>query len=235
MAGPSAIFREIHRLRSHAQDLQSRIDFAPKQLKAQQNTVAKYEETLHEAQETIKKLKVGVHEHEVSVKACQAQIKKYEQQLADITSKKEYDALRHEIAGVKDKIRAIEDEALTVMGEVEEKTAQLPVLDAAIKQAKKEFAEFERDYQERLDSWVQQRTEVDKKVAEQEANLPKDIRIQYERNIKSMGASALAAVEGRTCTSCYTEITEQLANNLHMEQVVVCRSCGRYLYLKEVG
>ena len=34
MAGPAAIIREIHRLRSHAHDLQTRIDFAPKQLKA---------------------------------------------------------------------------------------------------------------------------------------------------------------------------------------------------------
>src|SRR5207245_8738722 len=55
MAGPAAIIREIHRLRSHAHDLQTRIDFAPKQLKAQQNAVAKREEELKEAQETIKK------------------------------------------------------------------------------------------------------------------------------------------------------------------------------------
>jgi len=235
MAGPAAIFREIHRLRSHAQDLQSRIDFAPKQLKAQQNAVAKYEEALHQAHEAIKKLKVGVHEHEVSVKACQAQIKKYEQQLNDITSKKEYDALRHEITAVRDKIRVIEDEALTLMGEVEEKTAEVPKFEAALKQAKAEYAEFERDYQERLNSWVKQRDDVDKKVADEEIKLPGDIRVQYERVIKSMGADALAGVDGRICTACYTEITAQLAHNLHMEQIVVCRSCGRYLYLKNVG
>jgi uncharacterized protein len=232
-AGPAGIFREIHRLRSHARDLQSRIDFAPKQLKAQQNAVAKYEENIHQAHDATKKLKVGVLEHEASVKSCQAQIKKYEQQLNDITSKKEYDALRVEIAGVRDKILKIEDEALTLMGEVEESAAKLPALEAALKQAKAEYTEFERDYQERLDSWVKQRDEVDIKVAEEEAKLPQDIRIQYERVIKSMGADALAAVEGQTCTYCYTEITTQLAHNLHRQQVVVCTSCGRYLYLKD--
>ena len=235
MAGPAAIFREIHRLRSHARDLQSRIDFAPKQLKAQQNAVAKYEDALHQAHEAIKKLKVGILEHEASVKSCEAQIKKYESQLNDITSKKEYDALRHEISAVRDKIRAIEDETLNLMGEVEEKTAEVPKYEAALKQAKGEYAEFERDYQERLNSWIQQHDEVDLKVAAEEVKLPKDIRTQYERVIKTMGADALAAVEGRTCMSCHTEITEQLAHNLRMEQVVVCRSCGRYLYLQNAG
>ena len=233
MAGPAAIFREIHRLRSHARDLQSRIDFAPKQLKAQQNAVAKYEDSLHQAHEAIKKLKVGVLEHEASVKSCEAQIKKYESQLKDLTSKKEYDALRHEISAVRDKIRVIEDETLNLMGEVEEKNAEVPQFEAALKQAKAEYADFERDYQERLQSWIKQRDEVDKKVADEEVKLPPDIRVQYERVIKSMGADALAAVEGRICMSCHTEITAQLAHNLQMEQVVVCRSCGRYLYLQD--
>src|SRR6516165_2303157 len=99
MAGPAAIFREIHRLRSYAQDLQERLDFAPKQLKAQENAAAKYQDSVHDSQEAIKKLKVAVHDHDVSVKGCQQQIKKYEQQLNEITSKKEYDALRAEIEG----------------------------------------------------------------------------------------------------------------------------------------
>jgi predicted nucleic acid-binding Zn-ribbon protein len=235
MAGPAVILREIHRLRTHARDLQDRIDNAPRQLRLQKNAVARYEETLHQAHDAIKHLKVGIHEKEVSVKSIHASIKKYEQQLNDITSKKEYDALRHEITAVRDKIRVIEDEALTLMGEVEEKTAEVPKYEAALKQAKAEFAEFERDYQQRLDSWVKQRDDVDKKVADEEVKLPPDIRVQYERVIKSMGADALAGVDGRICTACYTEITAQLAHNLHMEQVVVCRSCGRYLYLKDAG
>jgi predicted nucleic acid-binding Zn-ribbon protein len=72
-----------------------------------------------------------------------------------------------------------------------------------------------------------------KKVAAEEALLPQDIRQQYERMTKAMGADALASVEGKNCTACYTEMTTQLSHNLQMQQVVVCRSCGRYLYLKD--
>src|SRR5438477_12579330 len=121
MAGPAIILREIHRLRTFAGDLQSRIDSAPKQLKAQQGLVTKREDELKQGQDLVKKLKVAIHEKEVSVKAENQLIKKYEGQLNDITSKKEYDALRNEIAGVREKIRAYEDETLNTMMDLEEK------------------------------------------------------------------------------------------------------------------
>src|SRR5204863_9801354 len=129
-----------------------RIDFAPRQLKAQEDAVARREAEAKEAHESLKKLKVAIHEHEVSVKSADQQIKRYEQQLNDITSKKEYDALRVEINAVRDKISAIQDEALTAMADLEERTAGLPALEAAVKTAKAGFAAFERDYQSQLDS-----------------------------------------------------------------------------------
>jgi len=233
MAGPAAIIREIHRLRSHGHDLQTRIDFAPKQLKAQQNAVARREEELKEAHEAVKRLKVSIHEHEVSVKSADQQIKRYEQQLNDITSKKEYDALKVEITAVKNKLGAIQDETLTAMGDLEERTARLPALEAAVKAAKAEFAAFERDYQSQLDSWTKQRDDVAKQIAAEEAKLPPDVRQVYDRAVKAMGADAFASVENRICSACYTEITAQLGHNLLMQQFVMCRSCGRMLYTKD--
>jgi uncharacterized protein len=233
MAGPAVILREIHRLRTHAGDLQYRIDNAPRQLRAQQNAVAKYDEAIHQAQDAIKKLKVSIHEKEVSVKAVQASIKKYEQQLNDISSKKEYDALRGEIAAAKTRISGIEDETLVVMGEVEESVAKLPALEQALKQAKAEFAEFERDYQTRLSDWTKQRDVVVKQIDEMEIALPQEIRPQYDRLVKAMGADALSRVENRTCTACHTEVTAQAHNNLKMQQFLFCRSCARLLYCIE--
>jgi uncharacterized protein len=233
MAGPAAILREIHRLRNHAQNLQSRIDLAPKQLKAQQNLVANREEELKQGHDGVKKFKVGIHEREVSIKAENQLIAKYQKQLNDISSKKEYDALKHEIAGVEVKIKALEEEMLGAMMELDEKTAKLPALEEAVKKAKAEFAAFERDYQTRLDTWSKERGGVDKLVADEEAKLPPEALAQYIRLVKAMGADALAAVEGKTCTACYTEMTTQYHHNVMLQQFVLCRNCGRVLYQKD--
>ena len=233
MAGPALILLEIHRLRLLSQDVQSRIDFAPKQLKAQQAIVAKREEELRQGQETVKKAKIAIHEHEVSVKAAQEQIKKYEKQLSDITSKKEYDALRHEIAGVNEKIKGIEDETLAAMMVLDERMGQIPALEESVKKAKAELSEYEREYQARLVTWATQRDEATSLIGAEEAKLPEEARVQYDRLVKAMGADALAAVEGKTCTACFTDLTAQDKHNVLMRQFVMCRNCGRVLYLKE--
>src|SRR5206468_9574684 len=116
---------------------------------------------------------------------------------------------------------------------LEERTARLPELEAAVKTAKAEFAAFERDYQSQLDSWTKQRDDVAKQIAAEEAKLPPDVRQVYDRAVKAMGADAFAAVQDRICSSCYTEITAQLGHNLLMQQFVMCRSCGRMLYMKD--
>jgi uncharacterized protein len=232
MAGPAAILREIHRLRAYAAELTSRIDLAPKQVKAQQSVIAKREEELKEGHESVKKLKVNIHEREVSVKAEQQLIKKYEQQINDIHSKKEYDALRHEIAGVQEKIRSLEDDTLTAMLELEEFQKTLPPLEEAVKKAKAEFGVFERDQQMRLSEWARERDQATAQIAAEETKLPNDIRPQYDRIVKAMGANALAALDGRNCTACYTDVTPQMYHDVLTQQFVMCRNCGRVLYAK---
>src|SRR5271163_2327705 len=129
MSAPGPILRELHRLLKHAKDLQTRITQAPKTLLAYQTKTRKQEEFLHQAQERLKKLKVATHEKEVEIKTKRQQIAKYEKQLNDITSKKEFDALKHEIATVLAAIGALEDEILAEMEEAEGQAAELPELE----------------------------------------------------------------------------------------------------------
>lgn len=231
MAGPAFIFKELHRLRRLASNMQNSIDNAPRQMRAQQNVVAKREEEQKNAQEHLKKLKVGIHEREVSVKSTQAQIKRYEQQLNDVSHKKELDALQAEITQAKAKIATLEEEALQALEEVDARTAELPAYEAAVKTARAEFAVFERDYQERLNGWIKERDNALALIAVEEAKLPADIRQRHDRVVKSLGADAYGEVEGRICKACHTEITAQLAHNLQMQNFVQC-SCGRVLYVK---
>src|SRR5882672_10707649 len=97
MSGPAYVLRESHRLRRYAAELQEQINRFPIQLKAQTARVTRQEDAQREGSDTLKKLKVTVHDHEVTLKATHAQIQKHEKQLNESGSKKEYDALQHEI------------------------------------------------------------------------------------------------------------------------------------------
>src|SRR5437762_1146641 len=149
MIGPAATLREAHRLRRHAKDLQTEIDRGPRLLKAQQAKIVRQEEVLRQDHETLKKLKVKMHEKEGSLKAAEQQIAKYEKQRNEATSKKEYDAFQAEIASAKKQCQKIEDEILEVIGQIEEKTNQLPGQEKTVKLAKEEVAQFEKTNQAR--------------------------------------------------------------------------------------
>jgi predicted nucleic acid-binding Zn-ribbon protein len=233
MSGPGQSLREIHRLRRLAKGLQDEIDRAPRQLKAQQARVARHEEIHREAQETMKKLKVVIHEKEVSTKTTHSAIAKHQKQLNEAGGKKEYDALQSEIAADKQAIQRLEEEILTAMAEVEEHTIKLPELEQAVRKAKEEFAAFQKGSGERHASLTVQLKKASSDLKEIEAALPGDIRPLYNRIIASRGEDGLSLVKDRNCSACYTGITAQNYNELMSGMFVVCKSCGRILYLAE--
>jgi predicted nucleic acid-binding Zn-ribbon protein len=233
MSGPAALLREIHRLRRHARELQTRIEKGPLALKAQQDKLVKQEAALHQAQDELKRLKVMTHDKEVSLKTAQQQIAKYQKQLNEAASKKEYDALQHEIAAARKSVSQLEDEILDAMAATEERTAQVPELTRALQQARDELAKFERDHQARLAGFAEQRQQALQNATQIEAGLPPDIRPNYDRLMTVRGDDALSVVENRTCMACYTEITPQNFQELSRGQFVLCKSCGRILYMPE--
>ncbi|MCI0680908.1 MAG: hypothetical protein L0Y71_02290 [Gemmataceae bacterium] len=230
MPGPGPILREIHRLRRSIKELDSAIENGPRQLKAQQNKIAKDEDSVHRAQELVKQSKIKIHDKEVSIKATQAEMAKYEKQLGEISSKKEYDALRREIASAKDHIREIEDEILVLMLESDDKAKLVPEAEKAVKKAKDDLAVFERDLNDRLKRYAEEKARAQQELKQVEATLPADIKSHCDRLVGMKGEDSIAAVEGQTCTACYTDVTAQMANDLLRGEFVLCKSCGRILY-----
>jgi predicted nucleic acid-binding Zn-ribbon protein len=205
----------------------------PRQLKAQQARVARQEELLKEGQEALRKLTVAVHDKEVTLKSTHSQIAKRRKQLDTVASKKERDALQAEIAADVALTQQLEDEILSGMAESEERTAQLPELEKALAQAKKEYAEFEKAVSARQADLTGQLNEALEQIKAAECGVPANVLPQYQRIVAACGADALAALRGRTCSACHSEITAQNYNELLQELFVVCKSCGRILYLPE--
>ncbi len=176
-------------------------------------------------------MKVAIHDKEVSLKTNHQQITKQEKQRNEATAKKEYDALAVEIAAARQSNQKLEDEILALMTEVEEKTSQVPELDKAVKQAKADLASFATVLAAKQKDLTEELGRTKQQLGETEAGLTGDPRAMYDRLITARGQDALSAVAGRTCVACYTEITAQSFNELGQGMFVVCKNCGRMLYL----
>lgn len=232
MPGPAVILKELHRLRRLMKDLDVKIEEAPRKLTIAQKKLAFQEEVFKKAQEDVTNLTLSIREKEGSVKATQTQIKKYEKQLDEAANRKEYDTLKVEIAAEQGHISKHEDDILTMMGQVEEKTAQMPEAEKTVEKARADYAQFEKDQQERLQRFAVEKTRTQDELKAAEATLPDDVRSLYERHIAAKGMDTLSSVNGRVCMACYTEITSQMLSELKREMFLLCKNCGRMLYLE---
>lgn len=231
MPGIGDVFREIHRLRKAAREFQEEINRGPATLKARRNLVTKAEESYKEALELLKKAKVHTHEKESSLKATHTQIAKYERQLDEAADKKQYDALKHEIATAREKAAKLEDEILEGMSETEERTAKLPEQEKAANKSKVDLATFEREQAEHMARLSEHLQVALAELKTVEANIPEQFVPQYQRMVNAFGADALAAVESRSCAYCHTNITAQQMHDVETGEFASCRACGRGLYM----
>ena len=55
----------------------------------------------------------------------------------------------------------------------------------------------------------------------------------YDRLVKAHGADALSPLAGTSCAACYTDLTPQGYNDMRAGRLVVCKNCGKLLYLAE--
>ena len=74
---------------------------------------------------------------------------------------------------------------------------------------------------------------VDKKIAELRLQIPVPILNHYDR-LGARGKKGVAAVRHQTCVGCHMQVTRAVVINLmHGDDIQMCESCGRYLYLSD--
>lgn len=229
MPAPAEILKEAHRLMRYIADLEARITAGPKALRSAQLALQKQEDVLKKAQEDIKQYKVKILERESAVKQQQQQIDKLDK--TSVNNRKEYEAIKTEIASHQKSIKNLEDEALEFMGWIEEKQGQLPTLDKAVQQAKADLARVEKENQEKMGQYAAEQQRAKGELAELEKTLPPEVSQPYQRLVGVKGADALGGVQDRICTACYTEITHQMRNELLQGMFVSCKNCGRMLFI----
>jgi predicted nucleic acid-binding Zn-ribbon protein len=76
---------------------------------------------------------------------------------------------------------------------------------------------------------------VESAKAELRAKIPSQIIAHYDRLV-AHGKKGMAAVRGQVCSGCHMQVPLGVVMSLRHEQdIQLCGSCGRYLYLPPEG
>ena len=158
-------------------------------------------------------------------------LKKYQAQLRNVQSSREYSAALNEIDGVEKAIRSTEDRFLELEEEIEKARADLDEREKTLP------AETEQ-HEERLKDWRAEQRAINEElasareeIARLEAEIPPRDRAEFHRLVDKKRGLALVLVQGSSCSACHVKVRPAAMQILKQgHEVIYCDSCKRILY-----
>ena len=229
----AATLRTLHRIHRQLTDLRSRLTRGPKLLAAGEANVTKLQAAIVAAKEDVKKSQLLASQKELQLKEREDRIDNVRVKLNAASSNREYQTLLEQIAADEQANSVLSDEILELFDKVEN-------LQMIVRQRESELAKGKGDLANRRQQIEGERSSLEndlarltRECAELEALLPTDVKQDFDRIVGTRGEDGLAELEGEYCGHCNQMINPQMVNDLLMERLVLCKSCGAILYLPE--
>jgi uncharacterized protein len=229
----SEIMRTLHRIHTQLSDLRGRIAAGPRQIAAHTTHLEAAETARTGVQDDVKRAKMAADQKQLQLKTAEAKIRDLDGKLNACKTNREYQTLTEQIAADTMATKVLEDEILEALDRIDTVRKSLPAAETAVESARKVLGETKARVAAeatQLDGEVQ-RLRGELEATERE--LPADIRDLYDRAVKQKGAEGMAPLDGESCGGCFRQITGNMHSDLLMGKVIMCRSCGRLLYLPE--
>jgi len=205
----------------------------PAEIQQMKDALAHKQSDLKDAEAVLKSLQVKRKEKELDLESKEEEIKKFQKQLYQIKTNKEYTAMLHEIEGHKADNSVLEEEILKIMEEID--VAQAKVVDE-----KKKFEEITKNTDADIKSIEIRGKEIE--TASADLNKKRDglattvdqkTLKTYEKILAGKDGHALVEIVNDSCGGCYMSLPPQVINEVRLkEYIVLCDNCQRILYTK---
>ncbi len=189
---------------------------------------------LKEAEERCTAIELAQREAESGNEQKQAQIIKYEQQLMGVKKNEEYQALLHEIDGLKKQINQNEEKILQSMEELEEAQARLAEDKKRIATEQKRIDEQCAEIDAELEEAVAARKVLEAEREPLTAKADPELLQHYNRIRRRMTAGRIIVpLNGESCGGCHMFVRPQIVNEVLGGKVHACQHCSRLIYDKQ--
>lgn len=172
--------------------------------------------------------------YEKEIKSNQDKMAKYENQLLNIKTNKEYKALNNEISNLKNENSLIDEKIIHAIDKEAQLKSELNTANLEAKEAKTKLDDEENDLKKEIiqvdkdiDDLKNQRKEIAIK------NLSRQMIKRYGMLITNKGGKAVSFVEKKSCSGCGVNLRPQLIIEIEKgTKIISCENCGRILVKK---
>ena len=156
---------------------------------------------------------------------------KYEGQLYQVKTNKEYSAVLSEIEEVKQEKARIEEEILSLMEQQERAAADAKEAEARLKAREAQGRSEEAALAEKLQAAEIDLAAIRSERAQVARELPSAVLDDYDKILRHRGVAVVEVTKPNFCGGCHVTMTPQRLQELRQQNALIrCESCGRYLY-----
>jgi predicted nucleic acid-binding Zn-ribbon protein len=215
-------------------ELERSKDYLPEMINNLEKEVEITRDALSTSQKELEELTVLHGNLELELATLNTDLIKFQKQMKEIKTNKEYDALTTEIANRKIKISSTEEEILKTLTRLDE-------LKEQIKQFQEKLEEVEKSNITQLVGLRDQLSSIEDKVKIKEGErknitvrIDKKLLSTYERVRKGRGNQVMVTIRRRACGACHKSVPPQIIQEIRKgEKVYTCDNCGRILIWTE--
>ncbi len=224
--------QELQVLDSRIAGLERKLEAIPVRIQAINDTLRQARAAVEAVRTKLDGTRKEIRAKEKDLDYQASQRKKLEAKLYEVKTNKEYSAVLAEIETLKAEKGRMEEEILALMELQERLGRELAEAEARLRPQEAETRAQEAAATEELRA-----LEVDVEGARSERegvarDVPRDLLAQYTRLLRQRGGLAVALVGSNgICSGCRVTLTPQRFQEVrHSTQILVCESCGRFLY-----
>jgi predicted nucleic acid-binding Zn-ribbon protein len=168
---------------------------------------------------------------ELEVESKKSQIARYTGQQSLTRKNEEYKALSHEIEMCQDAIRALDDQQLVLMEQMEAAERETATATEVLKRARADADVLLQQYATAEERLQKQLAEAEQERSDSAAGIEPATLSRYERILKNRGERVIVDVQRGVCGGCHMKLARQdVINCQASREIILCPNCGRILY-----
>jgi predicted nucleic acid-binding Zn-ribbon protein len=222
---------ELHFLDQEIATLNGSISTIPAQIQEFEKKLERFHRDVKEKQDLIAANQKKRRELEQDLSLIETKRNRYKEQLDTVKTNKEYVGLQHEIEGVSQAIRQVEDQILAQMEEAEQIKIQMQAVQNVLDTEEKGVLQQKSVVQAEGDRLQGQMDVLKAKRQKLVSGIHKDIIEVYERTASHRRGIAMAEAKNAICQECHMRIRPQLFQEIKRnDSMITCESCSRILF-----
>jgi len=162
--------------------------------------------------------------------------KSYNYQLMALKDAKAYDAMKLQLDNTRAEISEKENVGIELLNTIEELDKTVNLYTEKINTEDERINGLQEEIDLEIEIRSEEISEKQKKRDDYANMIDAKVLLHYEKLLGLPDSRAIAELDGRSCTGCYSNVTLEDVENVKLQtRIVNCNVCGRILYIPNVA